>query len=171
MDTIKSNLVAIENEALHTKICSDLSFIRELTKFDKEIELLDEIENIHWKLYAGDLSKAQAPKSVTTSDELAASQGVKIPPHVQCQSRVFSLISMIDALEKFIKLTIRLLRQIKIRLSVKNLEFVEDNAIEKVKLLCMRFHTAVRTLKRRPRKEEPFLIKNEYDVQYICICY
>jgi len=167
LDDIKKCLLIIEKETLHTKICSDLSFIRGFKNFGKEIEILDEIEKIVWKFPPADIVKAIRPRNYVTRDNLAMHQGLQVAPHIQCEAQVLSIFSGIKSLEKFIKLARRLLRQIKMRFSVKNLKNLDNYAIEKVRLLCKRFHMVVRTFKNRDRGREPLKINDEYDVQYI----
>ncbi|KAF5079961.1 hypothetical protein [Methanobacterium aggregans] len=119
LNKIETSLNKIQKEDLHTSVCSDLSFIRTFDKFDKEIEILEEIENIKWKFSQGDIIRGLRPTHYATRDSLALSQGVKVPPHIQYEAKILSLLSLIKSIENFIKLTNRLIRQIRTRIFFK----------------------------------------------------
>lgn len=119
---IKESLIKIEKDSLHTKVCSELSFIRNFDNFDKEISILNEIEEIKWKFSPADIIQAKRPNNYITRDSSAMSQGLRVAPHIRFESIVLSFLSMIKSIKKFVKLVRRLLKQIKIRLSVQKLD-------------------------------------------------
>ena len=119
LNKIETSLNKIQKEDVHTSVCSDLSFIRTFDKFDKEIEILEEIENIKWKFSEGDIIRRLRPTIYGTRDSFAMSQGLRVPPHIQYESKILRLLSFIKSLENFVKLTNRLIKQIRTRILFK----------------------------------------------------
>ena len=121
IDKIRNSLLQTleKGKGLQSEICSDLSFIRGFENFDKEIEILDKIEKQKWELSPNEYIGSITPQKAMTRDSYAASQGFRAPPHIQYQSKVIYLLSIITSVEKFIDSTKRLLRQVEVRTSFK----------------------------------------------------
>jgi hypothetical protein len=154
-----------ETKDLHSKMCAELSFIRGFENLDKEVEILEQIEAHEWGISTSDFIKSLAPKTVMTRDTRASAQGMIAPPHIRYKSEVVHLLSIIDSVKRFIKSAMRLLRQIEVRVSIKKDWQETVDPMQKVTLICEKFHEVVRTLKQRHKDREALEINDEYDVQ------
>lgn len=150
---------------LQTTLCTELSLISDFKNFDKEIEILEKIENIKWGASQSDFIKYRMPKQFTSRDSFALSQGIKTPPHIQYQANVLSCLSIISAIENFIKSSKRLIRQIEIRENVMSEGAVVLDGISTVLYICKKFHVVARQLRNRHNNRSTLEIEDEYDVQ------
>jgi len=98
--------------------CIELSPIRSFQKFEKEIEIMDEIENIKWGVSSTKFIQYWMPRQHWTRDRLAMSQGIRIPPHISYKAEILHLGSIISDLRNFINLSRRLVRQIEFRMNM-----------------------------------------------------
>jgi hypothetical protein len=106
------------------------------------------------------------PKNAATRDSTALLQGIRIPPHYFFVSKVYSLLSKIQAIEDFTKLSLRLLRQIQIKTA--ELPTTAENLghyIAVISNLCDKFHTVSRQIRSRHDSRHKIEISDEYDVQ------
>lgn len=150
---------------LQTNLCTELSLVRDFKNFDKESEILEKIENIKWGMSQADFIKYRRPKQFMSRDSFAISQGIKTPPHIQYQANVLSCLSIISDIEKFIKASQRLIRQIEIRENVMSEGTVVLDGISNILDICKKFHVVARQLRKRHNKRPTLEIEDEYDVQ------
>lgn len=114
-DILKSGTEHLET--LYSEISSNLAFIRSFDNFDKEIKMLDNLENSLSFQDKEEIIKKRMPKNIFTKDTTAVTQGIKVAPHIQCEGDILSFISAIDAIREFIRNTNRLLKQVKVRIN------------------------------------------------------
>ncbi len=164
LDKIEARLSDIieKARAIHSNIRSDLSFIRGLQKFDKEIDLLDSMETHVWGVSAEKLIEKEMPKTfITTYPQVP---DLIAPPHIRYKAVVLRQMSRISAVEDFIEKAKRILRQIEVRMSTKDTLKTRE-PVENVMLILQRFHTVVQEMQRRRDKRDTLKINDEYDVQ------
>jgi len=150
---------------LQANLCTELSLIRYFKNFDKEIEILEKIDNIKWGFSRNYFIKYMKPKQFRSHNRLAVSQGIKTPPHIQYQANILSCLSIISDIENFIGLSQRLIRQIEIRENVTSEGTVVLDGISNVLSICKRFRIVARQLRIRHNSRSTLEIKDEYDVQ------
>ncbi|KYC44835.1 MAG: hypothetical protein APG12_01549 [Candidatus Methanofastidiosum methylothiophilum] len=137
LEEIESSLdnIILKND-LPDKLCSDLSFIRNIDKLRSEVEILDKIENITWQIPASNLINEWMPKGrYLTSDIEAVSQGIRTAPHISCRARVSSLRSIPYQANNFIKWSKKLIGQIETKISIdenllQDTKIIENSSIE-----------------------------------------
>ena len=155
-----------EAEKLSKEFSIELQILRDMDGFEKEIEILDKIEKIKWFITPETFWKSKMPTQILTRDQFAASQGIIVPPHIAYESHQLSLKSMYSGVSKFLNESKDLLQRILRRLEYKQSpDDIHDTSIQKVKLICKRFHLVTRQLRQRHSDRTTFVIDDEYDVQ------
>lgn len=159
------NQKARQAKEIQLNLCTELSLIRDFINFDKELELLEKMENIKWVIRVSDFIEYRRPKQIWSRDTFALSQGTKIPPHVQYQANVLYCKSMINHIESFVELSRRLIRQIEVRGNVTSGKSVMQDSISIILGVCKRFDVVARQLKKRHKNRSTLEIQDEYDAQ------
>ena len=152
-------------EELKLNLCTELSIIMNLENYEKEIEILREIEDIRLGIFPNAFIESLSPKAFLSSDYRSLSEGTKAPPHIRYQAKVLSLLSKIDSIENFIKRSRRLIRQIEIKENVVGEGTAITDSISNILLICRKFHTIARQLRSRHNDRPTLEIDDEYDVQ------
>lgn len=152
-------------KAFQSSICTELSSIRSSKDYDKEIEILDKIEDIRWGVDPVDFVQYRMPKQFMTRDSRALFQGIKTPPHITYQAKCLSCLSIISDIETFINSSQRLLRQIEIKQSSSATGIGVSDGISNVLRICKRFHLVARQIRNRHNNRPTLEIEDEYDVQ------
>lgn len=150
---------------LQQKVCTELSLVRNLKNYSKEIEILEKIENIKWGLSSNEIIRGYTPRHHMSRDTLAVSQGVFTPPHIEYYAKVLYCFSVISDIENFINLSQRLIRQIEIKQNLEQQGREVEDSISNVLCICKRFHVVARQLRNRHNNRQTLEIDNEYDVQ------
>ena len=156
------NKMLEECEQLHSWVCVQLVFLRDLPDFSKELDTLNQIQNHKWQIATKDLIHEKMPKQFVTTG-LQPLQ-VIAPPHIRYESVVLNLLSKISGIELFLDKSVTLLQQIKVRISFKT-EHGKSDAMETIALICNRFHAVAKALGQRHSNRETIELRDEYDVQ------
>lgn len=158
-------LLVKQAEALKELVSAELSYINIDKSLNDEKKLLIEIEEIKFGVSANEYVKHLQPAQTMTRDSRAASQGLKVPPHIKYEAQIMAVSSMISDLGKFNRLTRRLIRQleIKFQLDSQGQDFIDN--LDKIKLVCDRFHSVSHQLRNRHNNRPTLDINDEYDVQ------
>ncbi len=154
-----------ELKDLQFTLCTELSLIRNITNFEKDIEILEKIEKIKWAISSSSFVDSLRPKQGWTRDSFALSQGIKTPPHIEYQANVLHCRSIITNIESFIELSKRLIRQIEIRGNVTSGRLVMLDSISNIVGICKRFDVVARQLRKRHKNRSTLEIQDEYDAQ------
>ncbi len=166
-----------------------------MSGLEEETKLLSRVETLKLQESQSVYAKRELPKSqVEMISEIG--QVLRVPPHLAYGAFVFEVKSRTKAAMEFFKLSKRLLGQLEVQVLVgeraeakpeiaQSDEVVsrtgEDSqnalgnvcwtasgsAMEAVDLICNRFNLVVRQLSERQRSRDPFLINDEYDLQYL----
>jgi len=166
-DRIRETLDCLLREArnLQSRVFSNLSFLRDMKGFDREIGFLEEIRKQQLYVPIDEWDKSAIPKVMMTRDPEASAGGPQIPPHIRYQSQVKYLMSIPLCIEEFVKTSKELIGQVETRLPATEEERHPSDAIRKVILVCERFHLVARQMKQRYDRRAPFVITDEHDVQ------
>jgi len=166
IDRIREILGGLLKEArdLQSRVFSNLSFLRDMKGFDIETESLEKIRKQQLYVSVDKWDNDAIPKIMMTRDTEASAGGPQIPPHIRYQSQVRYLMSIPLCTEEFVKTSKELIRQVETRLLVAEEPHPFD-AIDKVILVCERFHLVAKQIKQRYDKRTPFTITDEHDVQ------
>jgi hypothetical protein len=166
IDSDTKELAAAFQE-LQSDIVIDLSPVRSLAGLEKEKELLETIDEYEWGEKAGNYINASLPKNYMTRDSAAAAEGVKLPAHLYYEGVAYEYRSRSLAVQEFVKLSRRFLRQLGAQLSQAQPIGAgsREEPLVLVRLICSRFHLVAKQLRER-REDRPTLeLKDEYDVQ------
>lgn len=146
-------------------ICAELSYANTDESLSDEKKLLIQLEEINFGTSANEFVRNLQPPQAMTRDSRAASQGLKVPPHIKYKAQVMAVLSMISDLEKFNSLTARLVRQleIKFQLNSQGQDFIDS--LDRIKSLCDRFYSVSRQLRNRYGDRHTLEVEDEYDVQ------
>lgn len=145
------------------KLLTELSIIKTLEEFNTEAEILEKLEHYEWGMSPMDYIKMKQPKTVYTyNHEELLNKGLNTPPHINIGGEFLSLFSHLVSLENFEKNTIRLLRQLEIKLSIEQTPINKSEFIVKI---INNFHVVASQLRNRYHKRNTLLIEDEYDVQ------
>lgn len=152
---------------LQQEIVIELSAIHDYKGFEKEKELLGQIEKYAWeKPTRGEYIHANLPNLISR-DSGAVIQGPHIPAHLYYQAEAYVSKLRCQAVGDFLRLSERLLRQVQAKLPTVQ-PAVQSNvagAADLATFICKRFHLAAKQLQQRQRAKAPFEISDEYDVQ------
>lgn len=164
------DLLTIAND-LQNEIIIELSTLQASAGFDKEKALLDKIEQFQWGQSGkkiGEYIDAHTPGSFRTRDSSAGAQGARVPACLYYEAAAQEYRSRCAAVEEFLKLSQRLLRQVQLQASqlplTKQLGGPSDG-IQLIQTICSRFHQVARQLRHRHDERTTLQIKDEYDVQ------
>jgi|GEM_PF-518894 len=159
------NQKAEEAKKLQLNLCIELSLIKDFKNFGQEIKFLEKIENIKWGTSPAEFIKYRAPKQFMSRDTRAMYQGIKTPPHIEYQAKVYHCLSIISDIENFIKLSQRLIRQIEIRNNFMSERTVGVDSVSNVLTICKKLHLVANQLENRHNNRPTLKIEDEYDVQ------
>lgn len=155
------------NREYRDEVVTELSVIKRNKSLASENELLEEIENQEWGISPHDYVKMNRPNSVYTHNPAQIlNKGLDTPPHINIDSELMSLFTMVASVEDFHKNVKRLLRQLELKDTGSDdneLETVSNSAF--VYKLIDKFHTVANQLRNRHSNKDTILISNEYDVQ------
>lgn len=168
LEKISKQLQLIENnhaKPLQTLLTTELSSVVEQKEFEKERYVFRKIESIRFGISADEYVKSKTPGKIITRDSKAASQGLKIPPHIRYEAGIFVCMSMIADFNNLVELTKKLLRMVEIKTDVGGMPQSSKDAISKINLICSRFHSIVRQLRNRHNGRPTLDVEDEYDVQ------
>jgi ribosomal protein S8 len=152
-------------ELLRNYITTELSFVKSDKSLDDEAKLIKLIEEIKFGTSADLFVRNLQPSQVITRDSRAASQGLKVPPHVKYQAQVMAVLSMISDIEKFISIAKQLTRQLEIKFQLSSQGQGVIDSLVAIKTLCNGFHSLARQLRSRHNNRSTLEVEDEYDVQ------
>ena len=146
---------------------TELSIIKSLQGFEKEMELLDSIENFKWGISQSEYIESRKPRQVAIYDYSVLNKGMKTPPHIAIGGELISLFSILTSLKQFKDIQKRLVKQIelKIKLSGQPPEEAENRVSTFVIPMFEKFHQIATQLRNRHANRETITITDEYDVQ------
>lgn len=161
-----------ETHSEYEKFCTDfiteLLIIKDLPKYQKESDLLTEIEKAIWFLPMDDFIKQRQPRNFIMDgrnlDKINKGY-IDVPPHIRFGGIHSSELSRFIGIDNFKTNAKRLLRQIEIKSEISDydskIETISDNLI----VLFERFHSVARQIKNRYNNRDTIKINDEYDVQ------
>lgn len=152
-------------KTLREYTCAELSYVNTDESLNDEKKLLTQIDEIDFGTSANEFVSNLQPSQTWTRDSRAATQGMKVPPHIKYKAQVMAVLSMISDLEKFNNIIGRLVRQleIKFQLNSQGQDFMDS--LDKIKVLCDKFYSVSRQLRNRHINRPTLEIEDEYDVQ------
>ncbi len=165
LNSIEENTTSIIKiyQAYKEKVITELSIIKGVENLKSEIELLDRLENYGWGISSRDFIKRKMPKSIYTSNpSQILNRGLDTPPHLIVQGRLNEIATSLISVMEFNKSTIRLFRQLELKLSIEDYSPTSGDLIIK---LINRFHIIVRQMLHRHSNRNTIEINDEYDVQ------
>jgi hypothetical protein len=167
LDRIVDRLVTVRDRAgdLRSEVLANLSFIRGLDGFDKEIQALESIEKLQLTISAQKWVDNVMPKTMITRDTMAVAQGIKIPPHIRYRATVTELLSIAISVEKLVDQSKTLIRTVLVRLSIGTENVGATVSAENVVFVCEHFHEVARQLAQRFDHRETLVIRDEHDAQ------
>jgi len=150
---------------IREKLVTELSYVNADDSLTDEKGIIEQIEKIGFGTSADRFVKNLEPMQSITRDSRAVSEGMKVPPHVKYKAQVMAVQSMISDIERFGSLSSRLVRQLEIKSQIDSQgeDFVDS--LEKIKILCDRFHAVSRQLRSRYNNRPTLEVEDEYDVQ------
>ena len=161
-----------EFQDLQNDIIIEFSPLHQVSGFDKEKELLGNIEQFEWEKNRKKYIEANLPGTFMSRDSEAYVEGARIPAHLFYQAVANECGSRCTACEEFLKLARRFLRQVQTQLShVQSGERrAESGALSLVTSICRRFHLVARQLNHRRQGRPTLQVQDEYDVQDLLHC-
>jgi hypothetical protein len=167
LDRIADRLVQLREQAsdLRSNVLADLSFVRGLDGFDREIQALESIEKLQLTVSAQKWVNNVMPKQMITRDTQAVAQGMKVPPHVRYRAIVMELLSIAISVEKLVKECRAIIKTILVRVSAGSEIPITTTSAGNIMLICDHFHDAARQLAQRYDRRSSLVIRDEHDVQ------
>lgn len=157
--------VVQKGKELQELFCTELIVIEGEEKYNKENEVIKELGKYKWGISAGEIIRIKSPKQAMSRDSIAIQQGLKTPPHIECEAKLVSCLSQIESIETFIVKANRLIRQVEIKINLNPKSNEASNAIKNIEGICQRFHNISRQLRNRHSSRATIEIEDEYDVQ------
>ncbi len=156
-----------KHRELRDETITELSIIKSMNGFEKEIELLDSIENFKWGFSSNYYVNQRSPQQMVVYDYSILNQGPKIPPHIVIGGDLISRFSNLVSLEQFQALVKRLFKQLELkqRLFSIPVEVSEDKVSLFLLPIIERFHKCALQLRNRHDSRSTLTITDEYDVQ------
>jgi len=105
-----------EYQILQLNIVTEFSFIKDEVNFDKESELLQQIEIFKWGKTFEEMRKKMTPEYIAIDPGMI--NQFKYPPHIKIASELLSSFSIVIAIEQFTHHSSRFLRQLEIKLKI-----------------------------------------------------
>ncbi len=146
----------------HDRIVTELSVIKGVDDLTPENELLVKIEKHNWGITPADYIEMHRPSNIFTYDPSVINKGLNIPPHLNINGKLMSLVTTLAAFKEFQKIANRILRQLEIKFSI---EIQSSDNIDFVLKIINSFHNVARQIRNRHDGRETIKIKDEYDVQ------
>jgi predicted nucleotide-binding protein len=116
-------------QALRDELVIELSSLYNMSGFQKEKQLLGQIEGFKWGITRGEYIHANAPSHYMTRDSEAMNQGVKVPAHLFYQAVAAECASRCSAAEEFLKLAQRVLRPLETAQAVQDIPRTPQGAV------------------------------------------
>jgi hypothetical protein len=158
-----------EYKDFRENIIADLSILKNISGYEKEIELLDEIENYKWGFTANDFISMKKPSQMAVYDPTILNTGIKTPPHIAAQANIISSLSCVNSIKLFQDKSRRIIKQVELKIKLGSLppDESEDKVSKFVIPIIKRFHHVATQFRNRYNNETrpAFIIKDEYDVQ------
>ena len=162
--------ILAQAKALHSKIVTEVSALHAKAGLEQEKKLLSEIENFKWGKTVNDYMNANLNTGFMSRDTTAISQGVRVPAHLYYAAVAFESDSQCAAVREFLGISARLLRQIELNAGTAGIGSGADQyPVKAVLAICDRFHEVARQLTHRRESRPTLEIKDEYDVQDLCM--
>lgn len=151
---------------------TELSIIKSQTGYEKEIELLDSLENLKWGISTSEYIKQRRPQQIAVLDISVINRGIKTPPHISVGADLISTFSIVNSLEQFNDILKRLIKQLELKLKLANQPLGEnENKVSTFVLpIIEKFHQAATQLRNRHDNRDTLTIIDEYDVQDLLHC-
>jgi len=167
LDKIADGLVTVRDQAgyLRSEVLANLAFMRGLDGFDKEIQMMENIEKLQFTISAQKWVDNVMPKSMITRDSRAVAQGIKIPPHVRYRATVMELLSIVISVKRLVDESKTLIKTLLVRLSIGSGSETATAPSDKIVFVCERFHDVARQLTQRFAGRGTLVISDEHDVQ------
>jgi hypothetical protein len=167
IDKITDRLVQFREQArdLRSNVLANLSFVRGLDGFGKEIEMLESIEKLQLTISAQKWVENVMPKQMITRDVQAVAQGIKVPPHVRYRATVMELLSIAISVEKLVNECRAIIKTLLVRVSAGSEIPSGMASTDKIVLICDHFHDVARQLTQRYDRRDSLVIRDEHDVQ------
>ncbi len=102
---------------LQQELLTVLTPICDLAGFQREAEMLGEMESIDWITPPSDFVQAMAPAQIMSRDSGALHQGLQAPLHLNVEAAIVSNTSTLSRSRDFLDSAIRLSRQIRTKLA------------------------------------------------------
>jgi REase_DpnII-MboI len=172
----KTNFDALEKDsarltnsakALLEQILITLAPLHNATGLAKEKEILSQLESFDWAENAKNQFCSAAVNRFPnmSRDSEAVMQGSTLPSHIYYEGLAIQADKAGGAIEKFWKLSQRLLRQLQVQESSARPLHVSEAPTAAVSRICQRFHTIAIQLTNRRQNRPTLKIGDEYDVQ------
>ncbi len=157
---------------LRERVITELSILKGSSGYEKEIELLDSIENFKWGIRPSEYVKQRQPQQFVVYDYSVINSGIKVPPHITVDSELISIFSILVSFINFQEINTRLFKQIELKLKLANLPIEEfENKVSTFVIpIIERFHQASTQLRNRHDNRTTLTIMDEYDVQDLLHC-
>lgn len=154
---------------LREEIVTEISPIVERAGFEREAQLVGEIEEITWGVTTEELLRKWIPKQQIVYDVDLLGQPFKYPPHMVFRANVQSCLSRISRIQHSVSLARRVVRQlgVKTRLTAAvapGVAPIADAASDALRL-CDAFHRVAIQLQNRYSGRGTLCVNDEYDVQ------
>jgi hypothetical protein len=126
-DRVRETCQPIQQELLTvlTPIC-------DLAGFQREAEMLGEMESIDWIVSPSNLVQAMAPQHMMSRDSVALHQGLQAPLHLNVEAAVVSNTGTLATSRDFLDSATRLARQIRTKLAARSNDQVDGGVLQAV---------------------------------------
>jgi hypothetical protein len=159
-----ANRAVVKSRELVDELTAELAVLRNLTGYDRELQMLDDLTKLEWGKNRHKLLTSWYPTHAVNVG-FQEFRGFIAPPHKQIQASFLTLATALDDVLKFGRVSRSLIRQLISRSSMAIADTNSYDAIESVLRVCNRFSEVGRQLQYRHDDRTTLMIDDEYDVQ------
>jgi hypothetical protein len=156
-------------QVYNEKLLIELSPIKTDPQYSEQVKILNKLDNYEWGFPDIKFIEHKKPNRFIGDYHTAAkliNEGYDIPPHISYGARIMSLGTELMAINDFLKLAYRILRELELSTNINETETSSGNqSFILLETLINRFHDVSRQLVDRYSNRETININDEYDVQ------
>lgn len=161
------NEILLKCKKLNRQIVTELSLIKDDSKFSTQLSLLNSLEEYEWGFPAINFVEMIRPKQFMGNyfdAQRIMNAGYSVPPHISVGSESMSIMSEITSIEEHQKIAERLIREIEIKINTSVVSQEPDHE-NNLRRLIDRFHIVAKQLLNRHGGRDTLTLNDEYDVQ------
>jgi len=168
LDAFRTEIPPISKKffALKDFVVTELALILDMDTFNKEIELLKQVESFKWGAEPGSYIRLRRPQRIMTDDPFILNRGLQTPPHILVGEEIIFTTSLLASYDSFEQLMQRLTRQLELKTDAPNKNIQQTVTEEQgIYRIIERFHLSALQLQHRHDSRDTLTITDEYDVQ------